>query len=91
MAALPVFVPISFLEGQAGRLFVEFGFVMASAVVISTFVALSLCPVIASRMLRPRKTGAAAPGPGRVARAYGRALGAGIGSPPRKNMDVVVG
>ena len=47
-----VFVPISFLAGQVGRLFSEFGLVMAAAVVISTFVALSLCPMIASRVLK---------------------------------------
>ncbi|VAW12172.1 RND efflux system, inner membrane transporter [hydrothermal vent metagenome] len=52
-----VFVPISYLEGQAGRLFAEFGFVLAGAVVISTFVALSLCPVLASLLLKPRDSG----------------------------------
>jgi multidrug efflux pump len=51
MTLVAVFVPLSFLQGQVGRLFVEFGFVMASAVVISTFVALTACPAIASRVL----------------------------------------
>ncbi|MEL0143731.1 MAG: efflux RND transporter permease subunit, partial [Alphaproteobacteria bacterium] len=50
---IAVFVPISFLGGQVGRLFSEFGMVMAGAVVISTFVALTLCPMIASRIVRP--------------------------------------
>ena len=50
---IAAFVPISLLEGQVGRLFSEFGLIMAAAVVISTFVALSLCPMIASRILRP--------------------------------------
>ena len=45
-----VFVPISFLPSAAGRLFAEFGFVMAIAVSISSFVALSLGPMIASRL-----------------------------------------
>ena len=49
---IAVFVPISFLGGQVGRLFSEFGLVLAAAVVISTFVALSLCPMIASRVLK---------------------------------------
>jgi multidrug efflux pump len=53
-----VFVPISFLKGAAGRLFTEFGFVMASAVLISTFVALSACPALASIILKPRASGA---------------------------------
>jgi multidrug efflux pump len=48
-----VFVPISFLDGQIGRLFTEFGFVMAGAVLLSTFVALSLCPMLASKLLKP--------------------------------------
>ncbi|OQM76107.1 efflux RND transporter permease subunit [Manganibacter manganicus] len=46
-----VFVPISFLPGQAGGLFREFGFVLAIAVFLSSVVALTLCPMLASRML----------------------------------------
>lgn len=49
---IAVFIPVSFLGGQIGRLFSEFGLVMASAVAISTFVALSLCPMMASRLLK---------------------------------------
>ncbi|MDP1685851.1 efflux RND transporter permease subunit [Hydrogenophaga sp.] len=45
-----VFLPISFLPSAAGRLFAEFGFVMAISVAISSFVALSLGPMIASRL-----------------------------------------
>jgi HAE1 family hydrophobic/amphiphilic exporter-1 len=45
-----VFVPISFLPGTAGRLFREFGFMLAATVCISTFVALTLGPMIASRL-----------------------------------------
>ncbi len=54
---IAVFIPISFLGGAAGRLFTEFGFVMASAVVISTFVALSACPALASKILKARAGG----------------------------------
>ncbi len=46
-----VFIPISFLPGTAGRLFAEFGFVMAFAVGLSMVVALTLCPMLASRIL----------------------------------------
>lgn len=46
-----VFVPLSFLPGQTGGLFREFGFVLAIAVFLSSIVALSLCPMLASRML----------------------------------------
>ncbi len=45
-----VFVPISFLPSEAGRLFREFGFVLAFAIVISSFVALSLVPALAARL-----------------------------------------
>ncbi|MEO3384774.1 efflux RND transporter permease subunit [Mesorhizobium sp. CAU 1741] len=47
-----VFVPLSFLPGQTGGLFREFGFVLALAVFLSSIVALVLCPMLASRMLR---------------------------------------
>jgi HAE1 family hydrophobic/amphiphilic exporter-1 len=47
-----VFVPISFFPGTAGRLFSEFGFVLAFSVLLSSFVALTLCPMLASRLLR---------------------------------------
>ena len=46
-----VFVPLSFLPGQAGGLFREFGFTLAIAVMLSSLVALTLCPVLASRLL----------------------------------------
>lgn len=45
---IAVFVPISFLPGAAGRLFTEFGFVLAFTVIISSFVALTMCPMLAS-------------------------------------------
>ena len=46
-----VFIPLSFLPGTAGGLFKEFGFVLAIAVTISSIVALSLCPMLASKLL----------------------------------------
>jgi multidrug efflux pump len=49
---ISVFVPLSFLEGEIGKLFREFGITLAIAVGLSTFVALSLCPVIASLVLK---------------------------------------
>lgn len=50
-----VFLPIAFLPGMAGQLFIEFGFVLAIAVMISSFVALSLCPMLAARLPANRK------------------------------------
>jgi multidrug efflux pump len=52
LTLVAVFVPISFLEGQVGRLFTEFGIILAIAVLFSTFVALTLCPVLCSRLLK---------------------------------------
>lgn len=46
-----VFIPLSFLPGQTGRLFREFGFVLAFSVGLSSVVSLTLCPMLASRML----------------------------------------
>ncbi|MEZ5921173.1 MAG: efflux RND transporter permease subunit [Parvularculaceae bacterium] len=68
-----VFIPISFLPGQAGQLFSEFGFVLAFAVLISSFVALSLCPMLSIRFARAT---AHKPGEkeGAPARAYRRFL-----------------
>lgn len=49
-----VFVPLAFLPGQTGGLFREFGFTLAIAVLLSSVTALTLCPVLAARMLRPQ-------------------------------------
>ncbi len=51
-----VFVPISFLPGDLGRLFREFGFTVAGAVLFSALVSLTLTPMMASR-LRPTEAG----------------------------------
>jgi hydrophobe/amphiphile efflux-1 (HAE1) family protein len=48
LTLIAVFVPISFLPSEAGRLFTEFGFVLAITVGISSFVALTICPMLAS-------------------------------------------
>ncbi|MGD1889890.1 MAG: efflux RND transporter permease subunit [Cyclobacteriaceae bacterium] len=55
VALAAVFLPVSFLQGLTGRLFREFGLVIASAVVISSFVALSLAPMLCSKILKRRK------------------------------------
>ena len=49
------FVPLSFLQGNTGRLFSEFGVSIAAAVIISSFVALTLTPVMCARLLRPHR------------------------------------
>jgi len=49
-----VFVPVVFLEGLTGRLFREFGIVVAGSVLISAFVALTLSPMMCRQLLRKR-------------------------------------
>ena len=50
-----VFFPIVFLQGITGRLFREFSIVMAGAVTISAFLALSLTPMVSTKLLRHEK------------------------------------
>jgi multidrug efflux pump len=50
-----VFLPIIFLQGFVGRLFREFGVVIAGAVLISAFVSLSLTPMLNARMIRKKR------------------------------------
>lgn len=47
-----VFVPISFMQGNTGRLFAEFGITVAVAVIFSAFVALTLTPMLCSIWLK---------------------------------------
>jgi len=47
-----VFLPIIFLQGLTGRLFREFGIVVAGSVLISAFVSLTLTPMMSARLLR---------------------------------------
>ena len=85
---IAVFVPLSFLPGQTGGLFREFGFVLAIAVFLSSIVALSLCPMLASRMLvahdaqtDTRPAGMMARFGGSMARLYRRTLHACLDAP----------
>ena len=54
---LSVFAPLMTLPGYIGRLFVELAVAIASAVAFSAFLALSLSPMLASKLLRPAKGG----------------------------------
>jgi multidrug efflux pump len=53
IALVAVFVPLAFLTGSVGRLFNEFGVSLAVAILISGFVALTLTPMLCSKILRP--------------------------------------
>ncbi len=55
VALAAVFLPVIFLQGLTGRLFREFGIVVSFAVIISSFVALSLAPMLSSRLLKRRE------------------------------------
>lgn len=55
IALVAVFMPVIFLQGLTGRLFREFGIVVAGAVVISSFVALTLTPMMSSKLLKKRE------------------------------------
>lgn len=83
LTLIAVFVPLSFMPGQVGRLFVEFGWVMAGTVAISTFVALTACPALASKVLRARKArkDGRAHGTPFIQRAYRALLTRAIGMP----------
>ncbi|MGQ0658327.1 MAG: efflux RND transporter permease subunit [Chromatiales bacterium] len=47
-----VFLPLAFLQGKTGRLFTEFALAVSAAVLVSGFVALTLTPMMCSRILR---------------------------------------
>ncbi len=51
-----VFLPVAFQSGSVGRLFFEFGITMAVAVLMSSFVALSLTPMLCSKFLVSKKS-----------------------------------
>lgn len=55
VALVAVFMPVIFLEGITGRLFREFGIVLAGSVIISSFVALTLTPMFSTRILKKRE------------------------------------
>ena len=54
IALASVFLPIIFLQGLTGRLFREFGIVIAGSVIISAFVALTLTPMLGGKILKAR-------------------------------------
>lgn len=55
LVLLAVFVPVTFMPGETGRMFAEFSVTLAIAVGFSGFVALTLSPMLASKILRGRE------------------------------------
>lgn len=54
LVLIAVFVPITFLEGDIGRLFTEFALTIAAAVAFSSLIALTLSPMLASKLLKEK-------------------------------------
>ncbi|MDO6692921.1 efflux RND transporter permease subunit [Aliiglaciecola sp. 3_MG-2023] len=54
LVLISVFVPLVFLEGNIGRLFTEFALAIAAAVAFSSFTALTLSPMLSSKLLKKR-------------------------------------
>jgi multidrug efflux pump len=52
---LAVYIPIGFQGGLTGALFTEFAFTLAGAVTVSAIIALTLSPMMCSRLLRPHR------------------------------------
>jgi len=63
LVLMAVFIPLVFLEGDVGRLFTEFAVTMAAAIGFSSIVALSLSPMVASKVLQKANDD-----PGRITR-----------------------
>ena len=57
MVLVAVFVPITFMQGNTGRLFSEFAIALAGAVCLSSLVALTLSPMMCSRILKAHPLG----------------------------------
>ncbi len=57
VALVAVFIPVAFLTGAVGRIFQEFGITLAVAVMLSSFVALTLTPMLCSRILKRHDSG----------------------------------
>ena len=56
MVLIAVFIPITFLQGNVGRLFTEFALTMAAAVFFSSILSLTIVPMMSSKLLKPKAT-----------------------------------
>jgi multidrug efflux pump len=79
-----VYAPIAFTPGRTGRLFLEFAITLAGAVVVSGFVALSLTPMLSSKLLRHQEKSNV------VVRTIERVL-AGLENGYRRSLQAVIG
>jgi len=69
LSVVAVFLPVAMMKGIIGRFFLQFGVTVATAVLLSLFVALTLTPMLSSRLLKRDATQRSA-----LSRAIGRLL-----------------
>ncbi|NIJ40719.1 multidrug efflux pump [Parvibaculum indicum] len=86
LVLVAVFLPLAFIEGQIGRLFTEFAVTMAAAIAFSAFAALSLSPMLASKLLKkpegqPKLVRLIDAGFDRLQGGYAQALDKALGKP----------
>jgi hydrophobic/amphiphilic exporter-1 (mainly G- bacteria), HAE1 family len=53
LSLVVIFLPVAFMTGQIGRLFHSYGVTVTAAILVSLFVAVTLTPMLASRVLKP--------------------------------------
>ncbi|TWS96611.1 efflux RND transporter permease subunit [Reyranella sp. CPCC 100927] len=80
LTLVAVYAPVAFTPGRTGKLFVEFALSLAGAVLISGFIALTLTPMMCSRLLKDHETH------GRLYNLLERGL-AGLSSAYRRALD----
>ena len=86
LVLVAVFVPLIFLSGNIGRLFTEFALAIAAAVIFSSFTALSLTPMLCSKLIKHRARSSSFgqlldKGFGKIEQAYAKALATSIHQP----------
>jgi multidrug efflux pump subunit AcrB len=86
-----VFLPVGFLEGNTGRLFRELAVALAAAVALSAFVALTLTPMMASKLLKPHHAQAPGQRPSTATWSAQRGPMARAGPPRRPHLDLPAG
>ncbi|MDM3870995.1 efflux RND transporter permease subunit [Porticoccus sp. W117] len=88
LVLVAVFIPITLSQGSTGRLFGEFAVTLTAAVVLSSLVALTLCPVLCSKLLKKENSQTTADQNGKqrfskMTGVYRKALAAVIARPRR--------
>jgi len=95
MVLVAVFLPVGFMEGNSGRLFRELSVTLAGAVAFSALIALSLTPMMCSKLVRPHGAGRGFNGIvnrqlSRLGAAYGRGIARLTALSPIKLLGCVV-